>query len=435
MAAAVTALTLTSGALLPASAQAEPGTALQCAPSSGRTPQTASPEQAALDPALVAAAMDLATDDTRFNIQLYRNNCLIATGPRNEQSGGVAWNLWSGTKSIVALVAGTAVDEGLLAIDAPIGDYLPEGLGDAAHREITVRNLLTESSGMEVAVVAEGATGLAQLDPNVVAQALAMPIERPQGTMFRYSQRAVDLLVYVVQQAIGEDFQAFAQRKLFDPLGIARTDYYWARDRAGNTYGHAHLILPPDDFAKLGLLVVNRGRWNEQQVISDDYMRAALSPSASMPCYGFLFVINGAPCRLEFPGLPDDAVKMSGMLRNDSYIVPSLGLVLNWTGVAMPGASSDYTHNVMRTLVSAFRDVRIPDPGPYRERPDVSVTDPMISRPDAFFGTLGVGPYSYPGCNFLDCLGETPKAPFADSPPGCIILGCLGTDPRTPGIR
>ncbi|APE36823.1 hydrolase [Nocardia mangyaensis] len=435
MAAAVTVLALTSGALLPASAQAEPITAAQCAPSSGRTPRTASPAEVALDPALVAAAMDLATDDTRFNIQLYRNNCLIATGPRNEQSGGVAWNLWSGTKSVVALVAGTAVDEGLLAIDAPIGDYLPEGLGDAAHREITVRNLLTESSGMEVAVVAEGATGLAQLDPNVVAQALAMPIERPQGTMFRYSQRAVDLLVYVVQQAIGEDFQAFAQRKLFDPLGIARTDYYWARDRAGNTYGHAHLILPPDDFAKLGLLVGNRGRWNEHQVISDDYMRAALSPSASMPCYGFLFVINGEPCRLEFPGLPDDAVKMSGMLRNDSYIVPSLGLVLSWTGVAMPGASSDYTHNVMRTLVSAFRDQSIPDPGPYRERPDVSVTDPMISRPDAFFGTLGVGPYSYPGCNFLDCLGETPKAPFADSPPGCVILGCLGNDPRTPGIR
>ncbi|MFD6456192.1 hydrolase, partial [Nocardia sp. NPDC060220] len=68
-------------------------------------------------------------------------------------------------------------------------------------------------------------------------------------------------------------------------------------------------------------------------------------------------------------------------------------------------------------------------------RPDVSVTDPMIARPDAFFGTLGVGPYAYPGCNFLDCLGETPKAPFADSPPGCVILGCVGTDPRTPGIR
>ena len=159
----------------------------------------------------------------------------------------MAWNLWSGTKSVVALVAGAAVDEGLLRIDEPIGRYLPPGLGDAGHREITVRNLLTESSGMEVAVAAEGATGLAQLDPNVVAQALAMPIERPQGTMFRYSQRAVDLLVYVIQQSVGEDFQSFAQRKLFDPLGIARSDYYWARDRAGNTYGHAHLILPPDD--------------------------------------------------------------------------------------------------------------------------------------------------------------------------------------------
>ncbi|MGW5454995.1 serine hydrolase domain-containing protein [Nocardia sp. NPDC003979] len=431
---AVTALSLTSAALLPVAA-ADPPIARRCEVSSGRTPQAASPADVALDPDRVAGAMRLAVDPTRFNIQLYRNNCLVAASPRNAESGGVPWNLWSGTKSVVALVAGAAVDEGRLDVDAPIGRYLPEGLGDEGHRAITVRNLLTESSGMEVAIAAEGATGLAQLDPNVVAQALAMPIERPQGTLFRYSQRAVDLLVYVIAQAVGEDFQDFAQRKLFDPLGIERTDYYWARDRAGNTYGHAHLLLPPDDFAKLGLLVGNRGRWNEQQVISDAYLREALSPSRAMPCYGFLFVVNGAPCRLEFPGLPDDAVKMSGMLRNDSYIVPSLGLVLNWTGVATPGISTTYTHDVMRKLVSSFRDVAVPDPGPYREKPDVSVTDPMIARPDPVFGTFGLGPYAYPGCGFVECLGETPKAPFADTPPGCVVLGCIGPDPRTPGIR
>ncbi|UGT57702.1 serine hydrolase domain-containing protein [Nocardia asteroides] len=434
VAAAVTALTLSSGALLPGPARAEPVTAKQCEVTSGRTPQSATPAEAALDPARLGEAMQLATNATRFNIQIYRNNCLVGVGPRNAESGGVAWNLWSGTKSVVALVAGLAVDDGRLRVDEPIGAYLPAGLGDEAHRAITVRNLLTESSGMEVAVAAEGATGLAALDPNVVAQALAMPIERPQGTMFRYSQRAVDLLVYVIQQAIGEDFQDYAQRKLFDPLGIPRSDYFWARDRAGNTYGHAHLILPPDDFAKIGLLVGNRGRWNDLQVISDDYMRAALSPSASMPCYGFLFVINGEPCRLEFPGLPYDAVKISGMLRNDSFIVPSLGLMVNWTGVATPG-SSTYTHNVMRTLGSAFLDTHVPDPGPYQERPDVSVTDPMIARPDALLGTFGIGPYAYPGCSFVDCLGETPKPPFSDWPPGCVVLGCVGTNPATPGIR
>ncbi|MEV0076170.1 serine hydrolase [Nocardia neocaledoniensis] len=434
VAAAVTALTLSSGALLPGPARAEPVSAKQCEVTSGRTPQSATPAEAALDPARLGEAMQLATNATRFNIQIYRNNCLVGVGPRNAESGGVAWNLWSGTKSVVALVAGLAVDDGRLRADEPIGAYLPAGLGDEAHRAITVRNLLTESSGMEVAVAAEGATGLAALDPNVVAQALAMPIERPQGTMFRYSQRAVDLLVYVIQQAIGEDFQAYAQRKLFDPLGIPRSDYFWARDRAGNTYGHAHLILPPDDFAKIGLLVGNRGKWNDLQVISDDYMRAALSPSASMPCYGFLFVINGEPCRLEFPGLPYDAVKISGMLRNDSFIVPSLGLMVNWTGVATPG-SSTYTHNVMRTLGSAFLDTHVPDPGPYQERPDVSVTDPMIARPDALLGTFGIGPYAYPGCSFVDCLGETPKPPFSDWPPGCVVLGCVGTNPATPGIR
>lgn len=432
---AAVAVSSLSLVLAPAAAHADPATPQQCRVTSDRAPATADPAAVALDPTGVAAAMATADDSTRFNVQLYRNNCLVAAGPHNAASGGVAWNLWSGTKSVVSLVAGIAVDQGRLRVDDPIDRYLPPGLGDAEHRAITVRSLLTESSGMEVAVAAEGAAGLVQLDPNVVAQAMAMPIEKPQGTEFKYSQRAVDLLAYVIGRAVDEDFQTFAQRTLFDPLGIQRGDYYWARDRAGNTYGHAHLILPPDDFAKLGLLVANHGAWNERQVVSAAYLREATTPSPTHPCYGYLFVVNGPQCSPQFPGLPADAVKMSGMLRNDSYIVPSLGLVFSWTGVSVPNGPLGLTHQVMRQLVAAFRDVAIPDPGPYQPLPDVAVTDPMIANPAPFLGLAGIGDYAYPGCSFLSCLGERPKAPFSDWPPGCFILGCAGTDARTPGIR
>ncbi len=374
-------------------AQAAPDGLKWCDVSSGRAPQTATPEEVGLDSALLRKATEFAADRTRFTFQVFRNNCQVAVGPTNDRAGGMPWNLWSSTKPVVSMVAGIAVDEGKLRVDDPIDRYLPVGLGDSEHRAITVRSLLTETSGMQVAVASEGLTGLVQLDPNVVAQAVAMPIVYPQGTSWQYSQRAVDLLAYVVQRAVGEDFQAYAQRKLFDPLGILATDYYWARDRSDNTYGYAHLILPPDDFAKLGLLVMNHGNWGGAQVVSEDYLAQATTPNDINPCYGFLFVVNGEGCGSTFPGLPADAVQMGGMMRQDNIIVPSLGLMISWTGITIPGDAVSFPHEVLRALEASFLSPTLADPGPYEERPDVSLADPMITNPDATFAALGLGPH------------------------------------------
>lgn len=416
-------------------AHAEPDVLRECSVTDGRVPETANPEEVGLDSAALRKAIDFAADPTRFTVRVYRNNCLVAGRESTERSGETAWNLWSSTKSVVAMVAGIAVDDGKLRVDDPIDAYLPPGLGDAEHRAITVRNLLTESSGMQVAVASEGITGLAQIDPNVVVQALGMPIVHPQGTEWQYSQRAVDLIAYVVQRAVGEDFQAYAQRKLFDPLGIATGDYHWARDRSGNTYGYAHLVMPPDDFVKLGLLLVNRGNWNGRQVISQAYLKEASTPSATNSCYGFLFIVNGDNCETMFPGLPKDAIQMSGMMRQDNFIVPSLGLLVSWTGITRPGGAVSFPHDVLRAVGSAFATPRLTDPGPFVQTSDIQLSDPMISNPDATLAALGFGPMAYPGCGALECLGKPLNPPFADWPPGCFILGCLGSDPATPGIR
>ncbi|MFJ4651806.1 serine hydrolase domain-containing protein [Nocardia sp. NPDC088792] len=406
-----------------------------CQVNDGRQPETATPQEEGLDPAALQSAVGFASDPTRFTLQIFRNNCLVAGGPNNQRAGGVAWNLWSGTKSVVAMVAGIAVDQGKLHVDDPIDKYLPPGLGDAGHRAITVRSLLNETSGMEVAVASEGITGLANLDPNIVAQALGMPIVHPQGQVWQYSQRAVDLLAYVIQQAVGEDIQAFAQQHLFSPLGIEPTDYHWARDRSGNTYGHAHLVMPPDDYAKLGLLLVNDGDWHGIRVISPDYLKQAVAPVDANTCYGFLFTVNGPGCDSLFPGLPSDTFQMSGMMRQDNFIVPSLGLLVSWTGVTIPGGSVSFPHDVFRALTRAFLQPPLPDPGPYVPHPDVSILDPMLTNPDATLSALGLGPMAYPGCGLFQCLGKPLYAPFGDWPPGCFILGCVGNDPRTPGIR
>ncbi|MCM6772680.1 beta-lactamase family protein [Nocardia sp. CDC159] len=437
----MTAAVLVAGGLAAGPAHSQDET--HCAVTSDRQLQRATPAAVGFDADRLAAALTFAAERNRFNVQVFRHNCLVGEGPTNAQTGNIAWNVWSVTKSVVALVAGIAWDRGLLDLSAPIDRYLPEGLGDAAHRSITVENLLTETSGLRIGALTEGLTAVIPVDPNSAVQALGVPFDHLPGTEFTYSQRNVDLLTYVVELAVGEPFQRFAQRELFEPLGIARTDYYWARDRSGHTYGYAHLLIPPNDLSRLALLASNDGRWGERQLVSSEYLAMARRPTATNPCYGYLFWV-GAGC-VEMPAfLPRDTFLMSGLGLQNAFMIPGWDLTVVWTGVfgnrTAKGATGilqttdELSWEFFRRLVAAMRQPPVPDPGPYLEQP--TQIDPRdYIDPDIVAAIFGLGPAAYPGCNVFSCLKTPLAAPFSDTPPGCLIVVCLGPDPRTPGIR
>ena len=414
-----------------------------CTVSSERGFERATPESAGLDAARLASALRFADERNRLNVKIFRHNCLIGSGAHNDATDTTPWNIWSVTKSVVSLIAGIAWDQGKLDIDAPIDRYLPPGLGDAAHRAITVEDLLTERSGLRVGVINEGISGVVPIDPNSAVQALGVPLDNPPGTRFSYSQRNVDLLSYVVELAVGEPLQQFAQRELFSPLGIQRSDYYWARDRSGHTYGYAHLMIPPDDLAKIAQLVAGHGDWNGVQVISADYLHRAQQTGPGRECYGYLFWAR--PGCIEIPSfLPPDVFAMSGLGLQDVFFIPSLDLTVVWTGVFGNHSSggptgilqnlTELTWEFFRRLLGAFQQPPIPDPGPYVE-PPVTLDPRAFFDPYITLAIFGVGPDSYPGCSVLSCLNTPLAPPFSDAPPGCALLVCLGPDPRTPGIR
>lgn len=425
----------------PAPAAAEGTTS--CAVSSGREFDRATPESVGLDSTRLASAIRFADERNRLNVKIFRHNCLIGTGTHNAETDTTPWNIWSVTKSVVSMIAGIAWDQGKLDIQAPIGRYLPAGLGDEAHRAITVEDLLTERSGLRVGVINEGISGVIPVDPNSAVQALGVPLDNPPGTAFSYSQRNVDLLSYVVELAVGEPLQQFAQRELFSPLGIQRGDYYWARDRSGHTYGYAHLLIPPDDLAKLALLVSNDGEWSGTRVISAEYLHRATGTPPGSTCYGYLFWAH--PGCIEMPSfLPADVFAMSGLGLQNAFFIPSLDLTVVWTGVFGNRSSggptgivqnlTELTWEFFRRLLGAFDRPPIADPGPYVE-PPVTLDPRAFFDPDITLAVFGIGPDAYPGCTVLSCLGTPLAPPFTDAPPGCVLLVCLGPDPRTPGIR
>lgn len=146
------------------------------APLPGNAVQRSDSAAQQLDPAAVRDAVAYAQTHLRLSVRIYRNNCLVGTGPLDPVTQNVPTNVWSSTKSVVSMATGIAYGQGKLGLDDPIGDYLPEGpgWGDEAHRAIIVRNLLQEASGLKEAILSEAAT--TGNDPHVARQALALPL-------------------------------------------------------------------------------------------------------------------------------------------------------------------------------------------------------------------------------------------------------------------
>jgi len=402
----------------------------RCAPPAADAPfGRATPEQVGLDPDAVGRAVALATIRMRLSFHLYRHGCLVAGSPLNPVTERVPWSMFSATKSVVSLLAGIAIGDGKLHLDDPIGRHLPAGWGDEAHRAITVRQLLTETAGLRQSIFSEFATVLAE--PDVAREALSLPLVHRPGTRFEYTQRVPDLLAFVVQRAVGEDLQEFAQRRLLGPIGIARDDYVWLRDRGGKTYGYAWLFLQPRQMGRIGQLLLARGAWRGHQVVPADYLEAATTPTPTNPCYGFLFWTNaGRPCktasvpsqrtlpRRMIPAAPPDLFAMVGALQQNVFVVPSLDLVVTWTGLggdiqpdpqsllsASPGA--DLYQDLFRLLTPAVRgaDVHPDDLEIVHDGPNLNVDPSQFVDLSVLLAGLGLAPGSDPGCNVLACTG------------------------------
>ncbi|MGH3693645.1 MAG: serine hydrolase domain-containing protein [Pseudonocardiaceae bacterium] len=411
--------------------------------------QQADPAAAGLDPVKLKAAMDYANLSNPLTMKVFRHGCLLAQGPRDRLFDRVPANNWGQTKTITALITGIAQDQGYLDIDAPIGSSLPADLGDAQHRAVTLRNLLQASSGVEINQV-RGLNFYA--DQSRAREFFTMPIVHEPGTYFEYDQTATSVIIYVVQRAIwrhepGLDFQDYAQRELFDRLGIPASAYFWQRDRAGTTTGYSQLYLRPLEIGRLGELIRTGGVYDQRRVISERYLRELHTAARTNCGYGFLTFLNSCrpdqtqvdvsvPTRRDAGGVPWVASAPADMVFTDgigirTYVIPSLDLVITRSGEqeldtlpsalrrdvegvvpGRPGAAG--THEFFRLLMAAVtgmpEQVRatIANSGPYDRAPEVGFDATHFLHPlDAPAGSyLSIGPGAAQGCNPLGCEGE-----------------------------
>jgi CubicO group peptidase (beta-lactamase class C family) len=231
-------------------------------------------------------------------------------------------NLKSASKSVLSAIAGIAIEEGSLPLDAPVAEIVGQAdLADTDPRAaIEVRHLLTMSSGLES--TSFGNYGRWVSSSHWVRSALSGPLVSRPGEEFRYSTGDTHLLSAAVTGATGRSTLDFAREKLFEPLGIERIS--WERDPQGIYMGGNNLALTPRAMARFGQLFLDRGRWGAAQVVPwrwvDRSTTAQTRSQWSRGGYGYLWWMR-----------PDDergAYQASGHGGQYIYVSPAWDLVL-----------------------------------------------------------------------------------------------------------
>ncbi|MES3021586.1 MAG: serine hydrolase domain-containing protein [Pseudomonadota bacterium] len=420
------------GGEAPAAAPAAPTTLLstiqfgngqqpKCAlPATGKLFGALNAAQLGFDQARLDAAIQFGERLPSTSVRVYRHGCLAGKSALDAASVHVPQVLFSASKTVLSLAVGRAVTLGYLHLDDPIGQYLPEA--DAAHGAITVRQLLNQTSGLQLVLADEAAA----LTADPVQYTLALPFWYAPGTEFMYAQNTLTTLSRVLERATGQDFQAFTQQQLMSRVGIPRDHWVWLRDRSGSTFAWGGLLMRPDDEARLGHLMLRQGKWGSEQVISPSYMNQATTGTAANPGHGFLLWLNsgdhfkaasiGRPSLVEhpvLPGTPRDTYAALGAMGQVTVVVPSRDLVFvrNGTGGADTVEGKD-VNELVRLVIAAVNDMpQNTDPGPYDYAAPASTGD-LVSLDNniadwRLVGTLlGVGAGATPGCTLVLCNGR-----------------------------
>jgi len=210
-------------------------------------------------------------------------------------------NIFSATKSIVSLLIGIAIDEGKIkSVDEPIGNYLTEFSTDERGK-ITIKELLTMSSGLDWNETYSSPTSIttkAYYGKNLREVSTDQQLIEKPGVRFRYQSGNTQLLAFIVEEATGETISKYAERKLWKPMNAVKPALWSVDKKDGDEKSFCCFNTNARDAARFGQLVLNKGQWNGQQLVSENYITDATQAasfllneekSSALDCYGYQY--------------------------------------------------------------------------------------------------------------------------------------------------
>ncbi|GAA6513352.1 serine hydrolase [Merdimmobilis hominis] len=228
------------------------------------------PENHDMDPQRLQLLHEALADSSVYAMVTAKDGVIVDEFYQTGYDETSVFPLHSCSKSFTGALVGIAIQEGLLGgVDDLLSEYLPQvrELGDQGKGQITLRHLLTHTSGLEWYEWGEGASNWIefQSSPNWVEYILERNLVAQPGKQFNYSTGNTHLLAAVLQQATGMNMLDYAKQVLFDPLGIESVQ--WGTDPQGIVDGGNGISMTARDAARFGQLYLEGGLWNGEQII------------------------------------------------------------------------------------------------------------------------------------------------------------------------
>jgi len=248
---------------------------------------------------------------------------------------------FSVTKSFLSTTVGLAFDRGLIRdLNEPVQRYVTTGEFDSEHNsKITWEHLLRQSSDWEGTLW--GKPDWADRPPE--NQPLAEYVKRkrnPPGTSWKYNDVRVNLLALAALHVWRRPLPQALRELVMDPIGASNTwrwhgysnswvnvDGVMVQSVSGGGHWGGGMWITARDQARFGLLTLRRGRWKDGQILSEQWVKRALTPTPVQPGYGFMnWYLNTG--RKMLPSAPESSFAHLGAGTNMIYVDPEHDLVV-----------------------------------------------------------------------------------------------------------
>ena len=173
------------------------------------------------------------------------------------------------SKTFTSTAVGFAISEGLLSLEDKIVDLFPESVPEEPQpylADITIRHILTMNSGHAT----DPTYAIRSGDSDWIRGFMEWPIEYEPGTCYCYNSLGTYLLSAAVQKVTGQKVVDYLNTRLWQPLGIEKP--FWQESPAGINTGGWGLYLHTESLARMGLTLLNGGKYNGKQVIPADWV-------------------------------------------------------------------------------------------------------------------------------------------------------------------
>ena len=245
-------------------------------------------------------------------------------------------------KSILPILIQAAIEDGdISSVQDPVGKYLTEWADDP-RGGATIEDYLQMSSGLleyPFALNPFSDAFLWLFGSNTTPVLLRTPLDWTPGEKFEYNNVNSELLGLIIERATGKRYADYLEEKLWRPMGADRAEL-WLDQEGGKAHSSCCLLAPAMDWARFGLMLLNNGRVNGNQIVSADFIEQMTTAAPFFDWYGYQIWLGysrelnpragklaGAYQRTD-PFDADDTFYTSGFGGQRVYVVPSADLVI-----------------------------------------------------------------------------------------------------------